>query len=189
MKRTDRVRSPENSAGRRRNFWTAFRRPASVAFLLLLLVPVGLLWSGCRRRSEPSVWRLSDGRRLEQFHLEDVTGLRDGDDLRVRVAFASAAQTLSLNLHLRVGVPTRLLEGSWELAGENSGRGTVVERSLTFLGGQSDSPNLGGTFELRAADQTPRYRVHFPVLPIRKAAKGPTSSATAGLSMGAYRLD
>lgn len=75
-------------------------------------------------------------------------------------------RSLLIELQLAVGVPTRLKRGTFRMRGPGGEEnGEVRARSLTFLGGQSDWPNLGGSLEL-IAQQKVRYLVRFPPTPV-----------------------
>lgn len=65
-----------------------------------------------------------------------------------------------MDLQFTVGVPTSLKSGTW--TGLGSG-GIVKERSVTFLGGQSGPPSIGGRFDLIAPDGRAQYRVNIPL--------------------------
>jgi hypothetical protein len=44
----------------------------------------------------------------------------------------------------------------------------VRQRSVTFLGGQSGSPSIGGRFDLIGTDNRPQYRVTIPLQELRQ---------------------
>jgi hypothetical protein len=67
-------------------------------------------------------------------------------------------------LHFTVSPPTHLASGTWSGLG---GEGSVRERSVTFLGGQSGPPSLGGQFDLIGSDNTLQYRVAIPLQPLK----------------------
>ncbi len=69
-----------------------------------------------------------------------------------------------MNLHFRIGVPTRLESDQydWKQDDEILGGGRVRVHSVTFLGGQSDHPNLGGVFELLSTGGGAIYKVTLP---------------------------
>jgi len=68
------------------------------------------------------------------------------------------------DLRFRIGVPTRLEEGSylWQQA-DTVLRGPVKQLSATFLVGQSGRPSIGGTFELTSSQGERQYEVRIPV--------------------------
>lgn len=121
-----------------------------VAMILLVL-------AGCQRPDPKPVEDLSGGRDLSRFVLTSIRGTRDGDRLDVRVEFNGlAGELLRVDLRFTIGVPTSLKSGTWTGFGTGGG---VRERSVTFLGGQSGPPSIGGRFDLAAPDGSPRYRV------------------------------
>jgi hypothetical protein len=60
--------------------------------------------------------------------------------------------------------PAKLETGSWSGLG---GQGTVRQRSVTFLGGQSGPPSIGGRFDLLGPDGQPMYRIDIPTQPLQ----------------------
>ena len=74
-----------------------------------------------------------------------------------------------MDLLFRIGVPTRLESGQyrWERHDEVL-EGLVRASSVTFLGGQSDNPNLGGVFQLLSASGDPIYRVTLPTSEVKR---------------------
>jgi len=80
----------------------------------------------------------------------------------------STASQLTMTLQFQIGVPTTLVSGhfQWVRSAEIL-QGSVRARSLTFLGGQSDLPNLGGVFELLRADGSAAFKVIVPTTEVR----------------------
>lgn len=111
----------------------------------------------------PVIERVQDHEVLSAYRLTTFNGRRDGDRLDVVVVFTSAGGTLEMNLRFQVGVPTRLAAGRyrWHQPGDTL-EGRVSDRSITFLGGQSDRPSLGGVFDLLSPGDEPLYRVEIP---------------------------
>jgi hypothetical protein len=70
----------------------------------------------------------------------------------------------TMDLRFRIGVPTRLEEGSslWQQA-DTVLRGAVKQVSTTFLGVQSGRPSIGWTFELISPEGERLYQVRIPV--------------------------
>ena len=101
-------------------------------------------------------------------HRVSLTGSRDGDLLPARVIFESSSSQLLMDLRFRIGVPTRLESGQyhWQQA-DGTLEGQVRARSVTFLGGQSDNPNLGGVFELLSSTGRPLYKVTLPTSEVK----------------------
>ncbi len=116
----------------------------------------------CQNVGEPTIENLQEVRKLTEYQVS-LTGTRDGDLLPVRVVFKASSSDLLMNLHFRIGVPTRLESGKyyWKQNDEIL-EGIVRARSVTFLGGQSDHPNLGGIFELLSTGGAAIYKVTLP---------------------------
>ena len=121
-----------------------------------------LLFASCQNASKPVIQRIRDGQALSSYSLHSMSGMRDGDNLRARVVFAGDNSTLTMDLRFRLGVPTRLESGKylWE-QGNQITRGNVTARSVTFLGGQSGQPSIGGVFELQSSDVS-LYEIRLP---------------------------
>ncbi len=131
---------------------------------LLALLFIACLGCG---PGELEIETLPQGKALSGYRVESVSGVRDGDKLEARVLLVADSGSLEMQLRFRIGVPTRLESGHyrWSQGGEIKA-GPVSERSVTFLGGQSDRPNLGGVFELRSPDGLPQYRVRLPTVEV-----------------------
>src|SRR4051794_35177416 len=111
--------------------------------LRTLLAAALVLFLGCRSRSANPVEDPSGTQDVSRFVLRSLQGTRDGELLDVRASYGDESRTLRLGLHLRVTPPARLESGTWT---GPSGEGTVRQRSVTFLGGQSGPPSIGGSF-------------------------------------------
>jgi hypothetical protein len=85
----------------------------------------------------------------------------------------NAAAVLTLEdgrrLHVELQIvynPTPALgSGRWRLDGPEGGTGDVRAESIKFLGGQGESPSLGGRFRLNE-NGNPRFRVTLPARPV-----------------------
>jgi hypothetical protein len=130
---------------------------------VLLIV---MMLAACRNRHIKPVEDVGGGHDVSQFTLTSINGTRDGDRLDVRAVFGSAGDELKLTLHFTVTPPTQLQSGTWTGL---SSAGTVTERSVTFLGGQSGPPSIGGRFDLIAATGAALYRVNIPLQPLTKS--------------------
>lgn len=134
------------------------RAPAIAALIILLL-------AGCRTKDARPVEDLDGGRDVSRFVLTSIKGTRDGDRLAVQAVFGGAAgERIQVDLRFTVGVPTSLKSGTWTGLGSGGG---VKERSVTFLGGQSGPPSIGGRFDLLTPDGNPLYRVTIPLRELR----------------------
>ena len=141
-------------------FW---RQIASSKRLSWLVCTSLLLFTDCRNIEEAVIEDLREESRLTDYRMISLTGVRDGDLLPVRVVFKAWSSNLLLDFRFRIGFPTRLEWGQYYWKQDDKIlEGQVRARSVTFLGGQSDNPNLGGVFELLAADGAAIYKVTVP---------------------------
>ncbi len=139
--------------------------PKRVKGLAGLLAVV--LSAGCAPGLQDGVYR-GDSKEPLGYALEEARGVRDGDRMQAAVRFRGpGGETLSLDLDLAVGVPTTLRRGSYRReSADGVETGVVRARSVTFLGGQSDWPNLGGSFDL-LAEEGMAYHVRFSPVEVR----------------------
>lgn len=123
-----------------------------------------MLLTACGRPQSPRLERIADQTELPTHALRSLTGYRDADVLHTKVILAADSSTLTMDLQFRIGVPTRLEEGSylWQQT-DTILRGPVQQVSATFLGGQSGRASIGGTFELLSPDGERLYKVRIPV--------------------------
>ena len=143
---------------------------------MLLVCACLLLLADCRGVQEAAIEDLEADTRLSDYQMISLTGRRDGDRLPVQVVFESGSSQLRMDLQFRIGVPTRLESGGYSFAQtDRTLQGRVRERSVTFLGGQSDNPNLGGVFELLSREGVPLYKVTLPTSEVKR----PDSTAPA----------
>jgi hypothetical protein len=123
--------------------------------LISLIIP-----AGCGSRSSQPVENLGGSEDLSTLVLRSLKGTRDGETLEVQAVYADNSRTLQVRLRFDVRPPARLTSGTWKgLAGE----GPVGQRSVTFLGGQSSAPSIGGRFDLMGPDHRPVYRITIPL--------------------------
>lgn len=133
--------------------WPRFARPVLIAWVLIL---------SCAA-DEVKVELLDPGGESPPYQWGSLTGIRDGDILETETVLVSDQGNLQMTMRFRIGVPTRLERGRflWQKEGGVE-RGTITERSVTFLGGQSDQPSIGGIFELISYERRGRYKVILP---------------------------
>lgn len=81
----------------------------------------------------------------------------------MQAVYNAGPSALQVALRFTVTPPTKLELGTWSGFGTE---GTVIERSVTFLGGQSGPPSIGGRFDLAASDGRPLFRINIPVQPL-----------------------
>ena len=127
------------------------------------LLCCALLLTTCGARHS-GVEDLTSQQDLSLFKLHTLRGTRDGDRLQAQAVFSDSSSILTMEMHFTIGSPTTLESGTWQWS--RSGQmmnGTIVARSVMFLGGQDGPPSIGGTYDLRDAGGTARYRVTIPV--------------------------
>ena len=141
--------------------------------LSLLVCSAVFLLSYCRNIEEATIENLQEKSTLTDYLMTSLEGRRDGDRLPVRLVFEAPSSNLRLDLLFRIGVPTRLESGQyhWERQDEVL-EGRVRASSVTFLGGQSDNPNLGGVFQLLSATGEPIYQVRLPTSEVKRPETG-----------------
>jgi hypothetical protein len=132
----------------------------------------GLLLTACGGEKRPAIVDLSGHENLAPFTLGSLRGMRDGDRLEAQAMFTGRASTLVMDMRFEIGSPTTLKSGSWRWARNNVlTTGAIAARSVTFLGGQSGPPSIGGTFDLLGFGNVPRYRVTIPVAELKTALR------------------
>lgn len=102
---------------------------------------------------------------VSRLVLQSLQGTRDGDRLEVLALYGDETRRLRVNMHFKVTPPTKLETGTWTGLTED---GTVRERSVTFLGGQSGAPSIGGRFDLVGPDERPLYRITIPLQELKQ---------------------
>ena len=147
------------------------------------LIPFNRVWwlvctwlfflTHCRNIEEATIENLQGESTLTDYEMISLTGRRDGERLPVRLVFKAPSSNLRMDLLFRIGVPTRLESGQyhWERQDEVM-EGLVRSSSVTFLGGQSDNPNLGGVFQLLSAGGDPIYKVTLPTSEVKRPETG-----------------
>jgi len=118
---------------------------------------------------------LSGNEDLGRFRLQSVHGVRDGDRMGVQVLISDSSSILTLDLHFAIGSPTKLESGTWSWPYPTGLRkGSVSERSVTFLGGQDGPPSIGGVFDLTGPGGY-SYRVTIPLTALPRSFRPATS--------------
>jgi hypothetical protein len=143
-----------------------------VALLAALLVGSGY---GCGggAGSKPLIEDLRSGSELSFFQLTSMRGVRDGERLSVQAMLSDTSSMLQLEMQFVIAAPSADLQsGSWQWnRGNQLEKGSVSATSVTFLGGQSGPPSLGGTFELRDEGGAALYRVNLPTRELQPPAR------------------
>jgi hypothetical protein len=130
-----------------------------------LISAVILFLAACGGNRHPLLEDLNHREDFSAFRLGAARGVRDGDRLSAQVLLTDSSGILTLDLIFEVTPPTHLESGSWKYS-RGGGTGSVAAPSVTFLGGQSGPPSLGGTFDLLGPDGRATYRVHLPLTPL-----------------------
>jgi len=141
--------------------------------LSLLVCSALFLFPYCRNIEEATIENLQEKSTLTDYRMITLEGRRDGDRLPVRLVFEAPSSNLRMDLLFRIGVPTRLESGQYHWEGQDEVLGGPVRASsVTFLGGQSDNPNLGGVFQLLSASGDPIYQVRLPTTEVKRPETG-----------------
>lgn len=131
-----------------------------------IVFAVCLFLGACQGNRRPLLEDLSHREDFGLMRLANATGIRDGDKLAAQLLITDSSSILTMDLHFQVTPPTRLESGTWKF--NRGGSGAVAARSVTFLGGQSGPPSLGGAFDLLDERGQLRYRVHLPTTELHK---------------------
>ena len=151
--------SPDVSLNNREQHM-AMRRTVTVFSLAIL----SSVFTGCGSKPGKPVESIGGNANVAAFVLQSLKGTRDGERLQVQASFGDGTQSLLLHLQFKVTPPAQLASGTWSGLGLT---GTVRQRSVTFLGGQSAAPSIGGRFDLIGPDDRPLYRVTIPLQELR----------------------
>ena len=123
-----------------------------------------VLFIACGSQHIEPVEDLTGTRDAAEFALTSLKGTRDGDRVAVQALYGDGSRSLTVHLQFKLTPQAKLERGTWAgLAGE----GSVHERSVKFLGGQSGPPSIGGRFDLIGSDDKPVYRVTIPLQPLK----------------------
>ena len=123
-----------------------------------------VLFIACGSRHIKPVEDLAGTHDAANFALTSLKGTRDGERVAVQAVYGDGSRTLTVHLRFKLTPQAKLERGTWAgLAGE----GSVQERSVTFLGGQSGPPSIGGRFDLIGSDDRAIYRVTIPLQPLK----------------------
>lgn len=124
-----------------------------------------VILAGCRSEAVKPVESLGGTQDVSAFQLTSLKGTRDGERLEVHAIYGDGGSNLTVRLQFNVTPPARLTSGTWTGLG---GNGDVRQRSVTFLGGQSSAPSIGGRFDLAGPDNRPLYRVTIPLQELKQ---------------------
>ena len=130
-----------------------------------------ILWmaSGCVS-TEQRFERVDGDRSVPMpLMLQSVQGVRDGNAVNAVIRFAGGAEYAELTIAIHLGPPAEFRSGTHRgLLDGRTIEGSVDCESLTYLGGQSTPPSIGGTFVLNN-EGSPAYRVKMPATLLTRA--------------------
>ena len=125
---------------------------------------IAALLIACGSQHIKPVEDLSGTQDATDLALTSLKGTRDGERVAVQAVYGNGSRSLTVQLRFRLTPQAKLERGTWAgLAGE----GSVQERSVTFLGGQSGPPSIGGRFDLIGSGDRAMYRVTIPLQPLK----------------------
>ena len=97
------------------------------------------------------------------FQLAGLYGIRDGASVNAEAEFVNGEDTLVMKIALYLRPPVEFQSGTYQgTIGGKVVSGSVECPSLTFQGGQTALPTVGGLFILKSEDGRPLYRVRIP---------------------------
>ena len=95
--------------------------------------------------------------------LDGFYGVRDGASVNAEARFVDGADLVTMTIAIYLRPPAEYRSGTYQaMIGGTTTSGGVECPSLTFLGGQTALPNVGGVFILKDEQNRPRYRVRIP---------------------------
>jgi len=136
-------------------------RPALLTWATVALIFA--MTPGCANK-EPRVERIDGGQAVQlPLKLESMPGTRDGGSVTAAPLFTNDTDSLRMDLQIRLGPPIVFVSGSYRADfGGHSSQGPVICDSLSFFGGQSALPSVGGVFRLQDSAGHTIYRVSLP---------------------------
>jgi len=94
---------------------------------------------------------------------DGLYGLRDGALVKAEARFVDGGDMVTLNMTLFLRPPAEFQSGTYQaVIGGMMNSGIVECPSLTFQGGQTALPTVGGLFILKDESNRPLYRVRIP---------------------------
>ena len=94
---------------------------------------------------------------------DGLYGVRDGATVSAEARLIDGDDLVTININLYLRPPAEFRFGTYEATiGGKTTSGIVECPSLTFLGGQTAQPNVGGVFILKDEQNRPAYRVRIP---------------------------
>jgi hypothetical protein len=94
---------------------------------------------------------------------DGLYGLRDGALVNAEARFVDGADLVTMNIEIYLRPPAEFRSGTYQaMIGGKMSSGAVECPSLTFQGGQTALPTVGGLFVLKDKQNRPAYRVRIP---------------------------
>jgi hypothetical protein len=138
-----------------------------------------LLLVACAAPKQPSVEDLNHREDFSGARMMTLRGARDGDLLDAEAMFSGRSLLLTIKMRFAIGAPTTLMSGTWvrTLPDGKMETGSISARSVSFTGGQGNSPSVGGNFDLVDSAGMRKYRVVLPLLELRDRLAPPVAKA------------
>ena len=106
---------------------------------------------------------------LLPLKFDSLYGTRDGYSVNVEARFTDGHDFAQMSLALHLGIPAQFTSGTYRITiGGRSSEGKVDSESVSFLGGQTALPSVGGVYILKDAQDRPAYRVKMPPTPVKR---------------------
>src|SRR3954463_2126449 len=129
-------------------------------FLSAIGVALLAIAAACANK-EPRIERMDGSQAvLLPLKLASMSGTRDGESITAAPLFTDGAESVRVDLHLSLGPPITFVSGSYRAeVGGRTNEGPVICDSLSFQGGQTALPSVGGVFRLQDSNGLTLYRV------------------------------
>lgn len=100
---------------------------------------------------------------------DGLYGVRDGAQVRAEGRFADGNDVVTMNVVLYLRPPAEFQSGTYEaVIGGKMISGSVECPSLTFQGGQTALPTVGGVFVLKDELNRSLYRITIPAIQLTR---------------------
>jgi hypothetical protein len=100
-------------------------------------------------------------------------GLRDGAWVNAEARFADGADQVTMRIRIYLRPPAEFSSGTYQgMIGGKMAAGRVECPSLTFQGGQTALPTVGGLFLLKDDQNRTVYRVRIPATELSHSRSG-----------------
>jgi hypothetical protein len=103
---------------------------------------------------------------------DGFAGLRDGASVKVQGRFVNGDDVVNMRFGLYLRPPAEFSSGTFDgIIGGQPVSGTVDCPSLSFQGGQTALPTVGGVFILKGEANRPIYRVRIPTTQLTRSLR------------------